>query len=77
MARENIKGGNPLDAALRRVLVPFVFQIAEEEKMLTCSRCLADTTYTCRGLCGPCFLFGEKSRPSDFRTPKIHSSQEA
>jgi hypothetical protein len=60
-----------IDGKLKEILKPFDCQLAEDGKMLTCSRCLADTTYTCRGVCGPCFLFGDCSRPSDFRTPRV------
>lgn len=63
-----------LDEKIREILAPFDLQTAKNDRMLTCSKCLSDTTYTVRGLCGPCYLFGDLARPSDFRTPKISST---
>jgi hypothetical protein len=60
-----------VDSWLREVLAPLQIQTAEPGKHLTCLRCLADATYTARGLCGPCFVFGDRARPSDYRTPPI------
>lgn len=60
-----------LDERLRKILDPFEFQLASEGKMLTCSECLSDATYTVKGLCGPYFLFGSNAKPSDHRTPRI------
>ena len=66
-----------LDAQLRKILEPFGLQLAKEGKMLTCTVCFADASYLCRGLCGPCFLFGDRAKASDLRTPKNpHSRQE-
>jgi len=65
-----------LNEQLKKILDPFEFQLADEGKLLTCSACLSDTTYTIRRLCGPCFLFGNNARPSDPRTPRISTQAE-
>jgi hypothetical protein len=65
-----------LDSRLGEVLAPLQIQTAEPGRFLTCLRCLADATYTARGLCGPCFLFGDRARPSDERTPLIREAED-
>jgi hypothetical protein len=57
-----------LDDELSRILAPLEIQVAEEGRLLTCSKCLGDAPYTFRGLCGPCFIWG--SRVTDPCLPK-------
>ena len=64
-----------LDSRLGEVLAPLQIQTAEPGRFLTCLLCLADATYTVRGLCGPCFLFGDRARLSDERTPPIRETK--
>jgi hypothetical protein len=64
-----------LDLALSRILETLEIQVARDGRMLTCSACLMDATYTSGGLCGPCRVFGDRARPSDFRTPAISAGR--
>jgi hypothetical protein len=64
-----------LDLKLARVLELLEIQVARSGRMLTCSACLMDATYTCGGLCGPCRVFGNRAWPSDFRIPAISAGR--
>jgi len=64
------------DDKLTKILSGFEIECAGDGKMLTCPKCLRDTSYKYRGLCGPCFLFGDRASAADLRTPKMPSRKE-
>jgi len=51
---------NDLDEKLSKILASFEIQTAKEGELLSCSHCAGDTPHTFKGLCGPCFLWGDR-----------------
>ena len=60
-----------VDDELKKILAPFEILTAKNGERLTCAHCLADATYTVRGFCGPCYLFGDGAQDEDSRCPIV------